>query len=100
MATTEPYFSLVKTSASSWAAVLVSSEESMPTTEMQNPYPAETAPYAVEAGTLLFANATASPAGLTERFPRLAIAMVTFLIFAVSLSAEIEYLRQSGFSLR
>jgi predicted cobalt transporter CbtA len=100
MATSEPYFSLVKTGASSWTAVLVPHAEPTTATEKQDSQPAGAAPRAGEAGALLPENVATTPAERTERFPRLAIAVVTFLIFAVSLSAEIEYLRQSGFSLR
>lgn len=93
MATTEPYFSLVKTGASSWATVLVHRDEPLSATEKL------TAPSA-GASSQSFESATGTQEESSERLPRLAIAMVTFLIFAVSLSAEIEYLRQSGFSLR
>lgn len=100
MATTQPYFSLVKTGASSWSAVLIHSDEPTPAIEHQNSQPMAAAPCVSEASALLSESAAATPAERSDRIPRLAIAVVTFLILAVSLSAELEYLRQSGFSLR
>jgi hypothetical protein len=77
MVTTEPYFSLVKTGSSSWAAVLVSDGASAPQAFTPNPH------------------AVAS-ADAPAHFPRLAIALVAFVIFAASITAGIEYIRQAG----
>ncbi|HVZ83554.1 MAG TPA: hypothetical protein VG893_07740 [Terracidiphilus sp.] len=100
MATTEPCcFSLVKTGASSWAAVLVRNEEQAPTAEMQSKGTMiET--HAADSPAQMFLAEDAARGEIAERFPRLAIAMVAFLLFAVSLTAEIEYLRESTAFLR
>lgn len=84
MVTTEPYFSLVQTGASSWSAVLVqdghAAAPSLPSSETQQ----------------VRVNATSATAEWSNRFPRLAIALVALTIFAASVTAEIEYLRQTG----
>lgn len=77
MITTEPYFSLVKTGSSSWAAVLVSDGASDPQAFTPNQ------------------RAVASTA-VSAHFPRLAIVVAAFVIFAASITAGIEYIRQAG----
>lgn len=88
MATTEPYFDLVQTGASSWSAVLVQDGKAVA--------PARTN-LAAHSSKVAAASRTAD---WTQRFPRLAIALVALTIFAASVTAEIEYLRQSGHLLR
>jgi hypothetical protein len=85
MATTEPYFSLVKTGASSWSAVLVQSDKTNASArpERKHSLPAAHASHV-----------------WAERFPRLALALVALTIFAASVTAEIEYLRQTGHLFR
>ncbi len=85
MATTEPYFSLVKTGASSWSAVLIQSDASA---AQASPDPTRTIPRSRNV------NARAG------QFPRLALALVALTIFAASVTAEIEYLRQTGHLFR
>ncbi len=94
MATSEQYFSLVRTSKSSWIAVPVDQSEK----------PSDAA--ASEAAALrnsaphLFAQASGERAGFTERFPRLTITMIALLLFSVSIAAEVEMLRNAGYFWR
>jgi|GEM_PF-6752895 hypothetical protein len=85
METTEPYFSLVKTGASSWSAVLVQNEKTNPAARPERKHPLPPVRVAE---------------AWTERFPRLALALVALTIFAASVTAEIEYLRQTGHLFR
>jgi hypothetical protein len=85
MVTTEPYFSLVQTGASSWSAVLVQDgNAAAPARETQQ----------------VPVKPTSATAEWSNRFPRLAIALVALTIFAASVTAEIEYLRQTGHLFR
>lgn len=88
MATTEPYFDLVKTGASSWSAVLVQNGKPLTTARTNR---------AVHPSTNV---AVSAAHDWTQRFPRLAIALVALTIFAASVTAEIEYLRQTGHLFR
>lgn len=85
MATTEPYFNLVKTGASSWSAVLIRKSEIAAKTRSERKQ--------------LLLPARTSEAW-AERFPRIALALVAITIFAASVTAEIEYLRQTGHLFR
>lgn len=85
MATTEPYFSLVKTGASSWSAVPIHNDTA--TAQAHSNRKHATSP-------------TRATRAWSERFPRLALALVAFTIFAASVTAEIEYLRQTGHLFR
>ncbi len=84
MATTEPYFDLVKIGASSWSAVLMHDGKSIA--------PLRPATAAQESRV----STSAASAEWSNRFPRLAIALVALTVFAASVTAEIEYLRQTG----
>lgn len=84
MATTEPYFDLVKTGASSWSAVLVQNGQAVSPPLLNR---AAHSPKRIAA--------SAAP-DWTQRFPRLALALVALTVFAASVTAEIEYLRQTG----
>jgi ABC-type Fe3+-siderophore transport system permease subunit len=85
MATSEQYFSLVRTSKSSWVAVPI-----------HQTTPAADAP----APSRLFAQATGSNVKFSERFPRLMIAMIAGAIFMISVVAEVEMLRNAGYFWR
>jgi hypothetical protein len=99
MATNDQYFSLVKTSKSSWVAVRVNVEEPSNSNKIDNPEALSLPRVANEqSSTALFANTAQQREALSERFPRLAIAIIVLVIFAVSVTAEIEYLRQAGFT--
>jgi hypothetical protein len=84
MVTTEPYFDLVKTGASSWSAVLVQNGKAV------SPALLDDAAHSSRQSA-----ASAAP-DWTQRFPRLALALVALTVFAASVTAEIEYLRQTG----
>lgn len=88
MATTEPYFSLVKIGASSWSAVLVRNGEAV--------VPASLPKTTQKSGI----GAIPAAAGWSQQFSRIAIALVALTVFAASLTAEIEYLRQTGHLFR
>jgi hypothetical protein len=89
----------VQTGASSWAAVLVENEETAEARPAVQADATEKPRRRGEDSRLLMA-ASATGDAVTERIPRIAIAMVTFLIFAISLTAGIEYLSRMGSSLR
>jgi len=78
MATSNQYFDLVRTGKSSWVAVRINA-------------PAD------DAQAALFREAASNRITFTERFPRLTIAMVSFVILAATLTAEVELLHGAGF---
>ena len=84
MATTQQYFDLVQTGKSSWVAVHVNPQVVTPTDSSSVP-------------DSLFGNAAATRITFTERFPRLTIAMIAFVLLAATLSTEIDLLRGAGF---
>lgn len=90
MATTTSYFSLVKTGNSTWTAVHVNQND-VETSEVRS---SEAEP------TAIFAETTVARSAFAERFPRLTIAMISLGLFAVSLTAEVEWLRQAGYYWR
>jgi hypothetical protein len=99
MATNDQYFSLVKTSKSSWVAVRVNVEEPSIHRQIGSPEPlAGSHTDTKGTSTELFSQTAYASENLSERYPRLAIAIIALVIFAVSVTAEIEYLRQAGFS--
>jgi len=101
MSTSEQYFSLVRTSKSSWIAVpshqteqaedgtvhLRQSDEAI----LRNP---------ASISERLFAQASGSRTKFAERYPRLTIAMIAFTLFTISITAEIELLRHAGYVWR
>jgi hypothetical protein len=101
MATSEQYFSLVRTSKSSWVAVHINHSEPAPdgATYSREPESAILRNGA-SAPARLFADSVAAHVAFSERFPRLTIAMIALGLFAVSITAEIECLRQAGFFWR
>lgn len=101
MATNDQYFSLVKTSKSSWVAVRLNVEEPQVSSPLSKADPLPK-PHAQTKrnSTELFSQTANGNELLAERYPRLAIAIIALVIFAVSVTAEIEYLRQSGFAWR
>ncbi len=99
MSTSEQYFSLVKTSKSSWIAV----------PSHQTAKTADGTVYVREAdATILrssvsariFAQASGAHDKFSERFPRLTIAMIAFALFTVSVTAEVELLKHAGYFWR
>ncbi|HEX4283805.1 MAG TPA: hypothetical protein VHZ28_01850 [Terracidiphilus sp.] len=97
MATSEQYFSLVKTSKSSWVAVPAH----------QTAQAADGTLYVRDADAAvlrnsgrLFAQASGDHSKFTERFPRLTIAAIAFAIFSISVTAEVELLRHAGYFWR
>lgn len=98
MATSEQYFSLVRTSKSSWVAV--------PTTQTAKAADGTIYRREPDATILrnvaplpgrLFAQASGVNAQFAERFPRLTIAIIAFALFGVSVTAEVELLRHAGY---
>ncbi|MGA8728171.1 MAG: hypothetical protein WB608_05415 [Terracidiphilus sp.] len=84
MATTQQYFNLVQTGKSSWIAVHVKPSVDETTEGASGP-------------TGLFGRAAASRITLAERFPRLTIAFVALVLFAATLTTEVDLLRGAGF---
>lgn len=87
MATTNSYFSLVRTGNSTWTAVL-------------NPLEGESSDSHASEQVSMFSESSASRAAFAERFPRLTIAMISLVLFAVSITCEVEWLRQAGYYWR
>lgn len=101
MATSEQYFSLVKTSKSSWVAVPKDQtvQGADGTVSRREPDAASLRNVAPVSGRL-FAQASGADAKFAERFPRLTIALITLAIFSISITAEVELLRQAGYFWR
>lgn len=80
MATKEPYFSLVKTGASSWSAVLVQNGQpsTQPRTDSISQASAQNAKPTLRGG--LFAGAKNVSRDWTKNFSRIAIAVGTLLL--------------------
>lgn len=101
MATSEQFFSLVSTSKSSWVAVPVNREK---LADISKHKVREVEPQSLSVGgsngSSIFTQQTEEHAGFTERFPRLTIAMIAFVLFAVSVTAEVECLHQAGYYWR
>ena len=98
MATTEQYFSLVRTSKSSWIAVPVN--RSGPTSD-GTIYSRDTEATLLRSSAPqpghLFAQSATSRVAFSERYPRLTIAMIAFILFGISVTAEIELLIHAGY---
>lgn len=96
MGTTQQHFNLVRISKSSWVAVHIS-----------QPSPdADVLTRGADSGIVsnstspaghIFAQTVAANAPFTERHPRITIAMIAFILLAVSATAEFELLRQGGY---
>jgi hypothetical protein len=101
MATTEQYFSLVRTSKSSWIAVPVnrSGPAADGTIYSRDPETAILRNGAPAPGRL-FAQSSGSRVAFSERYPRLTIAMIAFVLFGISVTAEVELLRHAGYFWR
>jgi hypothetical protein len=97
MGTTEQHFNLVRVSKSSWAAIHVNQNDGQiysrqpESTLLRNGTP--------HAGRM-FSQTAAARSSFTERFPRLTIAMISFALFAVSATAEVELLHHAGYVWR
>ncbi|HTB98153.1 MAG TPA: hypothetical protein VK716_14170 [Terracidiphilus sp.] len=98
MATTNTYFNLVQTGNSTWAAVHTNNE----VLSARDSFKGRTAEESSVRGTQegMFEVATEARAAFTERFPRLTIAMISIALFAVSVTAEMEWLHQAGYYWR
>ena len=88
MATSNSYFSLVRTGNSTWTAVHVDHLDAE-----------SSAPRASDGDTVQLFSAS-SRAAFAERFPRLTIAMISLVLFAVSITCEVEWLHQAGYYWR
>lgn len=98
MSTSEPFFSLIRTSKSSWVAIPVNREghgtdgtiyrRDSDSALLRNsgPQPGR-----------LFTQTAGSKVAFSERFPRLMIAAIAVGLLAASVTAEIEYLRHAGY---
>jgi hypothetical protein len=101
MGTSEQYFSLVRTSKSSWIAVPVNPSGTVTDGTIYSREPEATilrnsAPVPGR----LFAQSAAVRVAFTERHPRLTIAMIALALFTISVTAEIELLRHAGYFWR
>jgi len=99
MATSEQFFSLVRTGSSSWAAVPTHRAEQA-TDKISNVREIEpkSAEFLNPDVTSIFSESAEKPEAFAERYPRLTIAMISFLLFAVSVTAEVECMRQAGYT--
>lgn len=96
MGTTEQQFNLVRISKSSWVAVHVSQQSADGTIHVSGAESRIASNGTPPAGHI-FAQTVATNAPFTERHPRLTIAMIAFILLAVSATAELELLRQGGY---
>lgn len=90
MAATEQYFNLVSTSKSSWVAVPNRAVQADNVVTFRR----EAAP------AKLFNQTQVARVDFAERFPRLTIALISFALLAVSMTAEVEWLHQAGYFWR
>jgi hypothetical protein len=98
MGTPEQYFSLVRTSKSSWIAVPVNRSGSSADGTVYSREPEATIlRNSAPAPGRLFAQSSAVRVAFTERYPRLTIALIAVVLFGISVTAEIELLRHSGY---
>jgi len=101
MATSEQFFNLVSTSKSSWVAVPVNRDK---ITDIAKHKVREVEPQGLtlnaSGDVAIFTQPTTERAGFSERFPRLTIAMIAFVLFAVSITAEVECLHHAGYYWR
>jgi len=101
MSASQQYFSLVRTSKSSWIAVPThqtaqAEDGTLYVREADAATLRKTAPISGR----LFAEASGIRAKFSERFPRLTIAMIAFVLFGISVTAEVELLRHAGYFWR
>jgi hypothetical protein len=101
MATSEQYFSLVRTSKSSWVAVpTAQTTKAADGTIYRREPDATILRNAAPLPGRLFAQASGVNAKFAERFPRLTIAIIAFALFGVSVTAEVELLHHAGYFWR
>lgn len=101
MSASEQYFSLVRTSKSSWIAVPAhQTARAADGTIYVREADAATLRKSAPISGRLFAQASGVRARFSERFPRLTIAMIAFALFTISVTAEIELLRHAGYFWR
>lgn len=96
MATSNQYFDLVQTGKSSWVAVHIepqadSKEETQISASKQAPNRNAVNQDAI------FADSAVSSVTFSERFPRLTITMIALVMFAATLTTEIDVLKGAGF---
>lgn len=99
MSTTEQYFTLVSTSKSSWVAVPANRSTQPAETASHNRHPDPAPLPSPPASLRLFAHVSTGHLAFFERYPRLTVAFIALVLLAASVTAEIEYLQQSGFRL-
>ena len=101
MAASEQYFSLVRTSKSSWIAVPahLTTQSADGTIYRREPETAALLNAAPLPGRL-FAQATGAHVKFTERFPRLAIAALAAALFTLTVTAEVELLNHASYFWR
>lgn len=93
MATSNQYFNLVQTGKSSWVAVHVD-----PPAGPKEPTQSCAQPNRNAARRdAIFGDSAVGPATFSERFPRLTIAMIAVVMFAATLTTEIDVLKGAGF---
>lgn len=99
MSTSEQYFSLVKTSKSSWIAVPANQtpQTAEGTSFLSTP---DTTILRDSVSSRIFVQASGARAKFSERFPRLTIAMIAFGLFTVCVTAEVELLQHAGYFWR
>ena len=98
MATTEQSFSLQRKSESIWVAVTIIRKQETLDDATHDREPSLKNNLKVIDSEVLFDKATKAGGVLSERYPHLTIAIIAIVMFMVSVTAEIEYLRQSGYT--
>jgi hypothetical protein len=101
MESTEQYFSLVRTSKSSWVAVPVTrSGTSNDGTHYSRESEAAILRNSAPVPGRLFAQASRAHVAFSERHPRVTIAMIALVLFSVSVAVEVEMLLHAGYFWR
>lgn len=98
MAATEQLFSLHKKSESIWVALPIIRQPETLDGATNDQEPSLKSNQKGNDSGVLFNDTTKAGDVLSERYPHVAIAIIAILMFAVSVTAEIEYLRQSGYT--
>lgn len=98
MATTEPLFSLHRKSESIWVAVPIIRQPETLDGATSDQEPLVKSNQKENDSRAMFNSTIKAGDVLSERYPHVAIAIIAILMFAVSVTAEIEYLRQSGYT--
>jgi hypothetical protein len=97
MATSNQYFDLVQTGKSSWVAVHIEPQaDSKKETQISASEQTQPNGNAVKQDAI-FADSAVSSVTFSERFPRLTITMIALVMFAATLTTEIDVLKGAGF---